>query len=129
MTSSTAVDVTITSIKLIEIGLSLSAGPYYTFFNFDLSVTLTGEDGNNFLLTTSVTLSDDSSGHLIGSPLTYTNTNGLHTYSGFYYKMDGAPWTLTVSSTTSPYVLDNTITMTVIKSVISVSVNSSVIFI
>lgn len=129
MSSSSATDVTISSIHLSQISLSLSTGPYYTFFNFDLSVTLIGEDGNNFLLTTSITLSDNSSGHLIGSPLIYTNTNGLHTYSGFYYKMDGAPWTLTVASTTSPYSLQNTITMTVVKSVISVSVNTSVNFI
>lgn len=127
--SSSSTDITISSNHLSQINLSLTLGPYYTFFNFDLLVTLIGEDGNNFLMSTSITLSDNSSGQLIGSSLTYTNTNGLHTYSALYYKMDGSPWTLTVASTTSSYIMQNTITITVVKSVISVSVPTSVSFI
>lgn len=101
----------------------------YTYFYFTPSLTLKGEDSQLFLLATTVTISDGSSGKLQGT-LSASNNGGTVAFSAMYYN-DGftensVAWTFTGTPYTMP---TNSRAVAVIKSVINAVYNpSAVIF-
>lgn len=94
-----------------------------TFFNFDVTLTLKGDDDLNFIQTATITITDTNLG-LTGTKQA-PNSSGTVTFSNLYYTLNGSyAWTLTgITFLTS----QPSITGTVTRSLIQIDSTPSVI--
>ncbi|OMJ71973.1 hypothetical protein SteCoe_29709 [Stentor coeruleus] len=110
---------TITNL-VSDITLSLNPTTIHTYVNFDATINIIGEDGNNFLSATSVTLTD-SSGYLKGlTPL--SNVGGIATISNIYYSNYGT-FSLTIATATP--VFSKVFSITVLVSAIDLTFSTT----
>ncbi|OMJ65636.1 hypothetical protein SteCoe_37869 [Stentor coeruleus] len=100
---------------------NIPSSPIYTYENFDISVTITGEDNHDFILSCTLILSDNSIDKFNGKKDLVSNL-ALRTYLDMYYTGDG---TFTIRGDIIEYPFSNTVSYTIIASVIEMIITDT----
>lgn len=96
----------------------------YSYFDFTVTISLTGEDDYGFILSCLLTLSDNSSGGLQGI-LTSEAATSSRTFSDLYYSKSGS---FTITATVSTYTKSDSTGIIITPSVIVIDLSPTVIF-
>lgn len=97
------------AIKSINTSLD-PINTYYTYYDYTITVTLIGSDDNNFILSTTLTITS-TNGYL--ATITESNTSGTFSFSNKYFTNGGAD---TITIATNPYVNSKPVSLTITKS-------------
>lgn len=114
--NSGSVTTSIVTNKLIDLSVSITV-TVYTYFVFSATISLKGEDGQSYLLLTSITIANSNPLVLIGTLQKSTST-GSATFSDLYYT-DGGEFTWTITCDSSSYSESYSISVTKSKMAIN----------